>query len=107
MLKVLDLFAGEGGASFGYTEAGLSLLAAVDTDDKAMYRHWAHKQGLTFTGDWAEGLEKFGAEAVPDPCLAPVPALRGRPPRQTAGRTGLTWWYPCASRPCSLQESRS
>lgn len=63
MLKVLDLFAGEGGASAGYVAAGLSLLAAVDTDDRALRRHQAYERELTWTGDWAEGLAKFGAEA--------------------------------------------
>jgi DNA (cytosine-5)-methyltransferase 1 len=62
-LKVLDLFAGEGGASAGYMSAGLRLLAAVDLNERALRRHPGYGEGLTWAGDWQEGLEKFGAEA--------------------------------------------
>lgn len=62
-MQVLDLFAGEGGASAGYDDAGLDLLAAVDLNGTVMKRHWAYDSGRTFTGTWEEGLEKYAADA--------------------------------------------
>lgn len=62
-MKVLDLFACEGGASFGYTEAGLSLLAAADLEGRALRNHWAYEQGLTWEGDWRDALNRFGEQA--------------------------------------------
>lgn len=54
-LKVLDLFAGQGGASQGYLDAGFELAGAVDLDDRALRRH--PRQDVVFWGDWALGLE--------------------------------------------------
>lgn len=54
-LRVLDLFAGEGGASAGYLDAGLELAGAVDLNARALSRHPV--QDVTWRGDWAEGLE--------------------------------------------------
>lgn len=59
--KVLDLFAGEGGASAGYISAGLSLLAAVDINKKMLARH--PETGKTWRGDWLDGLKEFGEAA--------------------------------------------
>lgn len=73
-MKVLDLFAGEGGASKGYANAGLTLLAAVDLDANRLQHHWAFGDGLTFAGTWEEGLEKYAADAdlihASPPCQA-------------------------------------
>jgi len=54
-LKVLDLFAGEGGASQGYLDAGFSLTAAVDLNARALSKHPV--QDMTWQGDWADGLK--------------------------------------------------
>jgi DNA (cytosine-5)-methyltransferase 1 len=54
-LKVLDLFAGEGGASKGYLDAGLSLAGAVDLNGRALSRHPV--QDVAWQGDWKLGLE--------------------------------------------------
>ncbi len=62
-MKVLDLFAGEGGASAGYVAAGLDLLAAVDLDNNHMKKHRAYAYGLTLTATWEDGLEKYAADA--------------------------------------------
>jgi DNA (cytosine-5)-methyltransferase 1 len=63
MRKVLDLFACEGGASWGYAQAGLSLLAAADLDGRALRNHWGYEEGLTWEGDWRAALNEFGEQA--------------------------------------------
>lgn len=60
-LKVLDLFAGEGGASAGYLDAGFELVAAIDADKNALKYH--PRKDVAVCCDWLEGLEAFGADA--------------------------------------------
>lgn len=56
---VLDLFAGAGGCTLGYRNAGFDVIAA-DLDATALSFNPA---GERFTGDWQEALEKYAAQA--------------------------------------------
>lgn len=63
--RVLDLFCCEGGASKGYEQAGLELLAAIDIDMRRVKNHYAYKEGRgpVYRRDWREGLDEFGQGA--------------------------------------------
>jgi hypothetical protein len=63
-LKVLDLFCCEGGASEGYQQGGLEILAGIDTNIKHLQiynGHFGENHGHHMP--WEEGLNQFGADA--------------------------------------------
>lgn len=74
-LSVLDLFAGEGGASAGYMSAGLRVAGAVDLNARALARHPA--QDAVWCGDWQEGLDIAMTGA-----WGPVDLIHASPPCQ-------------------------
>jgi DNA (cytosine-5)-methyltransferase 1 len=71
-LKVLDLFACEGGAGAGYVRAGLALVASVDIDGRALSRN--PNPGMKLISSWEEGLEEYAEQVdfihASPPCQA-------------------------------------
>lgn len=62
-MKVLDLFSCEGGASQGYINGGLELLAGIDNEPKHVAIYNQKFPGKGHVMDWKEGLDKFGSQA--------------------------------------------
>ena len=62
-MLLLDLFCCEGGATKGYLDGGLELLAGIDNNPKHIVRYSARFSGKGYTMGWAEGLAKFGEQA--------------------------------------------
>lgn len=60
--QLLDLFCCEGGASQGYLDSGLELLAGIDNDPKRI-SVYNTRFGVGHEMTWEEGLEKFGDQA--------------------------------------------
>ena len=52
-MKLLDLFCGAGGCSYGYMQAGFDIKAGVDLDNQPNYPF------DFFQGDWLDGFNKF------------------------------------------------
>ena len=84
----IDLFSGAGGLSLGLEEAGISVVAAADSDPVAMESQAANIQGLTWVGDLSDPseflsqLEEWG--------IGRVDLLAGGPPCQPFSRAGTS-----------------
>lgn len=60
-MYVLDLFTCEGGASHGYVQSGMTLLAAADIDARRLKHH--PYPDRTVCMDWKAALDKYGSKA--------------------------------------------
>jgi DNA (cytosine-5)-methyltransferase 1 len=84
----VDLFAGAGGLSLGLQEAGFSVIAAADHDERATETHAANISGMAWTIDLTEPTAFI--ERLKQRGVRRVDLVAGGPPCQPFSRAGAS-----------------
>ncbi|MER7676530.1 DNA cytosine methyltransferase [Streptomyces sp. NPDC096934] len=82
----VDLFSGAGGLSYGVQQAGWTLAAAVDFDQRALETHRANFPGLTLHMDLGDPAKRRELLKLLEP--AEIDLVAGGPPCQPFSRAG-------------------